>query len=119
MIKYYDKKHNRLIYTGHSSNPQYWDKHWKSDNFVKSIKRKNRLIVSTTKRYLPRNSRIIDGGCGSGDKVYALQKNGFDAYGVDFAKKTVQLINTSLPDLKVSLGDIRNLDFPDFFFDGC
>ena len=119
MKKYYDHKHNRLIYLGQSSDPQYWDNHWKKANSVEAIKsKKNRLIVNLTRKYLPENSRIIDGGCGSGDKVYALQKHGFDAYGVDFAKKTVQFINTGLPDLKVSLGDIRKLNFPDHFFDG-
>jgi len=66
-------------------------------------KEKNSFIVKTTKAFLPKNSRIIDGGCGSGDKVYALQKHGFDAYDVDFAEETVKRINTCIPELNVSL----------------
>ena len=119
MKRYYDSKNNRLVYYGYKADPIYWDAHWKMDNFSETIKKKNNsFIVKTTKAYLSGNARIIDGGCGSGDKVCALHKHGFEAYGVDFAEKTVGMIHTYLPEINVSLGDVRQLDFPDLYFDG-
>ncbi|MBF0449950.1 MAG: methyltransferase domain-containing protein [Candidatus Magnetomorum sp.] len=119
MKKYFDPKNNRLMYYGHLATPEYWDNHWKTDDFSKAIKnKKNMFIVKTTKAYLPDNARIIDGGCGIGDKVYALYRNGFDAYGIDFANQTVKMINACIPEINVLLGDVRQLDFPDHYFDG-
>ena len=34
MKRYYDKKHNRLVYIGKASNANYWDKHWSVNFFV-------------------------------------------------------------------------------------
>ena len=47
MEKYFGIQHNRLIYTGHASDPQYWDKHRKRDDFVETIKRKkiDKLLI--------------------------------------------------------------------------
>jgi len=119
MKKYYDPINNRLLYYNQSANPEFWDKHWKTDDLLKSIQQsKNRFIVKTTRTFLPENASVIDGGCGKGDKVYALHCAGFKAYGVDFADNTVKLINQLVPEINVSFNDVRHLDFPDHFFDG-
>jgi len=89
------------------------------DDFPKCVKMdRNPFIVNTTAKYLPKRSKILEGGCGRADKVYALWIAGYDAYGVDYAKETVAKINETVPELKVTFGDIRHLDFPDCFFDG-
>ncbi|KPA14361.1 Methyltransferase type 11 domain protein [Candidatus Magnetomorum sp. HK-1] len=119
MKKYFDSYHNRLVYYGQSANPAYWDQHWKTDDYHKAIKNKrNTIIVKTTKAYLPVGARVVDGGCGLGDKVYSLYNHGFEAYGVDFAKDTVKIIQTYAPEIHVSVGDVRKLHYPDNFFDG-
>jgi SAM-dependent methyltransferase len=75
-------------------------------------------VLKTTKRYLKRGSRVLEGGCGRGDKVYSLRKHGYDAYGVDSAENTVRRIKEVMPDLNVVLGDVTDLQFDDGFFDG-
>jgi SAM-dependent methyltransferase len=119
MTKYYDRLNNRLVFTGKSAEGGYWDKHWQSEDFEKLLKvRNNRFIISNTRRYLPPKAKILEGGCGRGDKMYALFSHGYDVYGVDCAKDTVENINRYAPELKAALGDVRNLQFEDGFFDG-
>jgi ubiquinone/menaquinone biosynthesis C-methylase UbiE len=50
--------------------------------------------------------------------VYALNKGGFDAFGVDFAKETVSEVKKHWPHLKIFKNDLRKLPFEDGYFDG-
>lgn len=121
MICYFDKNNNRLVYVGKAADDAYWDRHWKSENskLEKQIKVKNDgFVIGYTKKYLPAGTKIFEGGCGLGEKVSALHYNGYDAYGVDYAKETVKKINQYAPELKIKAGDVRDLPFPDNFFDG-
>jgi ubiquinone/menaquinone biosynthesis C-methylase UbiE len=104
---------------GKGSSPLYWDTLWESKKFKDDVvNTNNSFVVNYTKRFLPSGSRILEGGCGRGDKVYSLKKNKFDAYGVDYAAKTVQSIKESFPDLQVYESDVKKIDFPDGYFDG-
>ncbi len=120
MKKYYDSSKNRLVCIGQASSNIFWDEHWKTTNFeiLFKIIRSNQFIIKITKKYLPPGSKILEGGCGRGDKVYVLSKSGYDVYGVDWAKRTVDLINKFAPELKVTCQDVRSLNFEDNFFDG-
>ncbi|GAI52286.1 unnamed protein product, partial [marine sediment metagenome] len=87
--------------------------------FEKRIKvRNNRFIIGHTKKYLSPGAKVLEGGCGRGNKVYALYQHGYDAYGVDYAEETVKKVNQYAPELKITVDDIRNLNFEDGFFDG-
>jgi len=115
----YDTKLKRLLFFKTKANSDFWDKHWKKYDLKKSItkSKNNNFIIKNTKKFL-KTGRILEGGCGRGDKVYCLQENGYDAYGVDYALKTIEKIKTALPELKVSVADVRKLPFEDNFFDG-
>src|SRR3989339_1143819 len=116
---YYDKINGRLVSVDNEVNANYWDEHWNSGDFEAKLKHsRNVFITDNTRKFLKPGSRILEGGCGRGDKVFALQSCGFDAYGIDNAQDTVQKINRFVPELKVTLGDVRKLDFKDNFFDG-
>jgi SAM-dependent methyltransferase len=121
MKRYFDKANNRLVYVGETANSTYWDQHWQRQGpvFHKQPKIKGcGLVVGNTKKYLPIGARILEGGCGRGTNVHALHYYGYDTYGIDYAKKTVEAVNKCAPELKVMFGDIRDLPFPDDFFDG-
>lgn len=101
---------------------EFWDKHWKDADLKKSILAgKNDFLVPLVTRFFlkPQKSvRVLEGGCGKGQYVYALSTRGYDAYGIDYAKATVDQIHSVLPELKVSYGDVRSLPFPADHFDG-
>lgn len=112
-MKYYNVKNKRLIMLEEKANSDYWDKHWQSNNFVEKVKlgAKNRFIKKITKKYLTPASKILEGGCGTGQNVYGLNCWGYDAYGVDFAENTINKIKREFPNLKVSEQDVRKLKF--------
>ncbi len=121
MNRYFDKINNRLVYVGAPADNTFWDNHWKSDDagFEKRIRAGcDSFVIDNTKRYLPVGARILEGGCGQADKVYALYSHGYDAYGVDYARQIVEKVNRCVPELKVRFGDVRQLPFPERFFDG-
>ncbi|MHA1440152.1 MAG: class I SAM-dependent methyltransferase [Promethearchaeota archaeon] len=119
-MKYYDEKNKRLIIFQEKANSEFWDKHWQSDNFVEKVKlgERNSFIKKITKKYLTQASKILEGGCETGQNVYGLNCWGYDAYGCDFAENTINKIKREFPNLKVSTQDVRKLKFPNNFFDG-
>lgn len=122
MKKYFDAQGNRLVFIEQEASPSYWDNQWDVTNFEETVKNgiNNRLITKTTLKFIPpeKSNKILEGGCGNGQFVYAFDKLGYDAYGVDYAPKTITRIKESFPHLQVQAGDVRNLEFPDQHFDG-
>lgn len=119
-MRYYDQKNNRLVYIEEQATPEFWDHQWEDDQLKKSILAgaNERFVSSITRKYLKPPSKILEGGCGKGQFVYSLHTKNYDAYGVDFAEKTVNKINTLFPELKITLGDVRKLHFTDNTFHG-
>ncbi|MFH1353972.1 MAG: class I SAM-dependent methyltransferase [bacterium] len=122
MKRYYDKNKQRLVFIREHATPSFWDKHWSAPNLKAHIEQagQEKFFTGITKRFLePKEStRILEGGCGQGHIVYALAHAGYDAYGVDYAKQTVDRINQAIPELQIFPGDVTQLDFPDNYFDG-
>ncbi len=121
-MKYFDKKNNRLIFIAQNATPDFWDNQWDVKNLDRVIRSgvHERFVSKTTKQYILPDTyhRILEGGCGKGNFVFSLRHQGYDAYGVDFAEETVRKINTLVPELQVSVADVRKLPFEDNFFDG-
>lgn len=119
MNKFYDKQNDRLVFVDNKADKVFWDEHW-STGTLKDRKplNYNSWLVNITNKYLATGSVILEGGCGPGDNVFSLQEAGFCAYGIDYAKKTVEAINKAYPELNIQLGDVRKTPFVDNFFDG-
>lgn len=117
-MKYYDRENDRIVFIQKSATDKFWDELWQKENIKNSAKQKNRFIKNLAKKYLNKGNKVIDGGCGNGNVVYTLNNAGYDAYGADFAKKTVSILNTILPELKIIYSDVRSLNFEDNFFNG-
>ena len=109
MKRYYRKKDGQLVYIANSATPEYWDKSWEKETEASLVKlyKSNSYVSTITKKYLPKNSIIIEGGCGRGNHVYALHENDYKAIGIDFAPDTVQFLNKTFPQLDIRVGDVR------------
>jgi len=114
------KKNHRLVGVHEASSPEFWDKLWGKAELKKKILdgSKNPLVISTTQKYLPKGSRILEGGAGMGKNVYDLKQAGYDAVGIDYAPETVGRVKEAMADLDMRLGDVRRLPFEDESFDG-
>lgn len=99
---------------------EFWDKHWSAVDLQTILRnaKDDGLFVPAVKRYLPKESIVLEGGCGMGHIVHALQYQGYKAIGVDFASETIKNIKEAVPELDVRFGDLRALDFPDASLDG-
>lgn len=101
---------------------KYWTAVWEREGGpqgkVGQVSRTDEYRVM--KRYLsmlPSGAKILDGGCGLGDWVLALDAQGFDVTGVDISRKTVMQLQTRFPQSKFEVGDIRNMNCDDASFD--
>ncbi len=121
-MKYFDYQNNRLIFEEQAANANYWDNLWNDDNLKETVKKGKRdwLVYRTTKKFIApgKTKKILEGGCGKGQYVFSLDNAGYDAYGVDYAENTVKKINEIFPSLKITMGNVEQLDFPDEYFDG-
>lgn len=121
MARFYDRVNKRLVYIGRNqATPDFWEQYWHENNIQTIFKNppKHRVVIWFTKKYLPLGAKILEGGCGTGEVVLALDKAGFEVYGVDFAQETIKVTRENWPSLKVFSGDVRFLPFADNFFDG-
>jgi len=121
MTQYYDKLNKRLVYIGDASNSDFWDKHWTKNTIKKMYSKKVSsfdYVINSTKKQLSKNSLILEGGCGTGQQVFKLQKSGYKVIGVDYAEKTIKTVKQENPELDIRLGDVRKLDFSNNYFDG-
>ena len=70
---------------------------------------------------LVRSKRGLDAGCGAGaDDVYNLCSNGYDMFGIDAIKETIDTAIRLHPEIadRLSIADLREgLTFPDSSFD--
>jgi SAM-dependent methyltransferase len=67
--------------------------------------------------HIPKNSRVLDAGCGFGKWVVYLFKRGYDIIGIDNNELAISKLKAHNPELKVELGDILNLNYPDNYYD--
>ena len=120
-MKYFDRTKKQLIYISHKSTPNFWDAHWSIDETIREriLRTKKTAISQITRRYLnPSDGIIFEGGCGTGQYVASLVNNGYRTIGLDYAYRTVSMLNKYVPELEIILGDIRSLPFRDNFFSG-
>jgi SAM-dependent methyltransferase len=117
---WYWPEQKRLVLLRRAADSVYWDDHWKNPDVSKKLtrSRRSRYWKRIFTKYFVPNSRIIEGGCGDGHLVDALNYWGYEATGVDFAEETVKRLNETAPHLDIRLGDVRRLGFADGTFDG-
>ena len=75
------------------------------------------LLISPHLAKLPTGASILDGGCGLGDWVLYLAKQGFNTIGIDISRKTVELLKERFPEANFLNGDIRNSGLDSDSFD--
>lgn len=119
-MKVYSKDLKALVFFKEQATPEFWDNHWiGKDYYQHLIRYKNlRFVRYYTRKYLPEGTRVLEGGCGQCEKLYTLANNNYQAYGIDFAQKTVREIKKIMPSLRLIIGDVRSLSFEDMSFDG-
>lgn len=107
----------KLVYLAERATPEFWDARWVEEGAPAPVNPRDK-VVTVTPRYLEPGARVLEGGCGRGNKVRALADTGYNAVGIDFAAATVARANEVYPDLDIRTGDVRALDLAADSFDG-
>jgi SAM-dependent methyltransferase len=118
LVYLHDKQ--AIAFYREQATPEFWDKHW-SAAILQTVLRNSKddgLFIPLVKKYLPKESIVLEGGCGMGHIVHALQYQGYKAIGVDFASETIKNVKVAIPELDVRLGDLRALELSNASLDG-
>lgn len=116
MKRFFDSSENRLIYCQQPATPDFWDKNWESQLPSRDELERGESTTwsSITGEFLqPQDGCILEGGCGMGTHVAAIQRMGYTVVGVDYAEQTVMKVKSLAPQLDIRTGDVRQLPFPD------
>ena len=99
-----------------------WEKNWENISMedvmgiFRYVRVKKQMEIFT--RVLPKNGKILEGGCGLAPYLIKLRQLGFDVIGVDYNRGPIEKVLLHDPSLPVSLGDVARLQFPDGYFEG-
>lgn len=69
-------------------------------------------------RVLPKNEKILEGGCGLGPYLIRLRQLGYDIEGIDYNLGPVQKLLQYDPKLPVKVGDVAAIPYPNETFGG-
>jgi SAM-dependent methyltransferase len=92
---------------------EYWKEYWSPEKrrhlLTEGFLGKLGEFTDIFERFLPRNGRILEAGCGVGYIVAALQTRGYDAFGVDYEPEVVGVVNRECPSLHIKQDDVLKL----------
>ena len=97
-----------------------WEKNWEGIEIseilsifnYERVKKQMQLYL----RVLPKNEKILEGGCGLGPYLIKLRQLGYDVEGIDYNEEPIQRVRQFDPSLPVSVGDVTSISYPDAYF---
>jgi ubiquinone/menaquinone biosynthesis C-methylase UbiE len=78
---------------------------------------RHRFALEMVESAVPRGSRILDVGCGTGEMVAKLTERGYEAWGVDLAEPMIAFASERYGSSRFRVGDIEKIPFDDSTFD--
>jgi len=102
---------NRIVYQWR----EIWDKCIETKNGILPL---DTSCIEIFKQYLPKNGLILEGGAGLGQWVIYLSNIGYKIVGIEIVPECVQRFKKKYPELKMYVGNVLELNYPDNTFDG-
>ncbi len=95
---------------------QAWRSIWTATDFERELATldypRARELRSLYAPYLPHDTPILEAGCGMGQIVYHLQREGYAAIGLDYAPEALEFAHHTHPNLMLHVGDVHHLPYP-------
>jgi SAM-dependent methyltransferase len=113
---------NKIIYYRKKATKEFWDKHWEPaisyNSYEKYMHGELDDFDLIFKRYVKKEHRIIEAGCGTARYVLALRALGYKhVEGIDWGTSTINSVLKLFPDLNVRVGDVLKIDRDDEYYD--
>lgn len=100
-----------------ASNKDYWAKRWADIPADQPMQNRDAYPLKYAELTLRRrNLPILEAGCGAGRILRYYHQRGYDIVGIDFIAVAVEKLKQIDPTLRVEVGDITRLAFPDRSF---
>lgn len=108
-----------MAFKSYVPTPQgHWEEYWDKTTIEKNlIDCDTDGLLPVFQRYLTKDQKILEAGCGLGKWVIYFSKRGYDIFGVDSYLKAIQALKKYDSTLKVSQDKVEKLSFTDNFFD--
>ena len=116
-------KNNRLAWFAEPADESFWHRYWQKQvtpQYYQSAVQTNLAVDELGKILLAELSPVgvhLEGGCGAGFWVAALQQYGFKVEGIEYAQPLVDQIQMVEPALPIQYGDALNLNSVDCYYD--
>jgi len=99
-----------------------WEKNWEDIRMeeileifsYERVKKQMEIFL----RFLPKNQKILEGGCGLAPYLIRLRQLGYDVEGIDYNAEPIQKVLNFDPTLPVKVGDVMAIPYPDQSFGG-
>lgn len=88
-------------------------------SFASTYRGKMQRWTEDFSRQFPKNSSILDVGCGAGRDALYLTEKGLLVTGIDFSKKLIEIVKKKVPNGKFFVMDFENLSLPQNSFEGA
>lgn len=116
-------KKGRLEYYSKVADAFYWDNLWEGQITEEYFEKYKKGVLDEYfpyfERYLSRDDRIIEAGCGTARYVVALLARGYkNVTGIDWGQSTIQKVKAIFPEIPIEVGDVTNINVNDSFYDG-
>jgi ubiquinone/menaquinone biosynthesis C-methylase UbiE len=86
--------------------------------YEKSFGGKENRYLKRFVKLVPKQSRILDIGCGTGDDTKFLLRKGFKVTSIDSSKEMLSIAKKKIPNHKFLLKDMRKISYPAESFQG-
>ncbi len=99
-----------------------WERNWEDismDEIMEIFdydRVKKQMAIFT--RVLPKNEKILEGGCGLAPYLIRLRQLGFDVEGIDYNEAPLKKAHSFDPSLPLRTGDVNHIPYPDDTFGG-
>ena len=114
-------ENGRLVYYYKKADQDFWEdvweQNWKSDYYKPFLSGYLSYFRKIFTRHLPRSGRILEAGCGTAQWVVALEANGYNCVGLDYAFDALRASRQVVDDLKLIAGDLTALGISNEAFD--
>lgn len=113
---------HRLAWYAQAPTEEYWHQHWEEtvnpEYYARARTSSTAVDILTREilRFLSREGRLVEAGCGSGWFVALLSHAGYDVDGVDSSVQLVHLVNQVMPSLPVRVGDVGRFEVADMTY---
>lgn len=71
------------------------------------------VLTKTLLRYLPKEGKTLEAGCGTGKWILFLNRMGYHVEGIDNEKMVIRKLKGMYKDIPVKMGDVKRLDYTD------